>query len=295
MKFQSRGGVIGSPRAAARALRTFGAFAWIAWIAWAPAVATAAEPSITLETQLGTAWYAAEERRADGSPFNRESGRLQHMALEVRHTHGEWQWVGELSRASGVLGYVGQTQFGIPLYTRTDLRREDAALSLKHIVSPGFASARLSVGVGVSALRIVRDILPTPISSELTETLKARQLFLCAGAGTTLVLFGTPLTLSAVAMWRRPWAQTLDVDAHGLFEPLVLRPRATWSSRGGLSASVAAGRAVTLGLGVGIDLYRPGASGSALAYRGGVPVGSASYPGSRQRLTHTDIALDLQF
>jgi hypothetical protein len=292
MSFRNLGRVIGSPSAVTSVAR-----AWVlfALMAMAPALTAAVEQSAALEARVGSAGYVSEERRADGSLFNRESGRLQRMALELRYPWAEWQWVGELSRASGVLDYAGQTQFGIPLYTRTDLQREDAALSLRHTASPGLANVRLSVGAGVSALRIVRDIRPTPISSELTETLRSRQFVLSAGAGTTLVLIDQAMDLSAFALWRRPWAQTLAVDAHGLFEPLTLRPRAAWSSQAGLSASVAAGRAVRLGVGFGMDVFRPGASGSALVYRNGVPVGSASYPGSRQRLTHTDIALDLRF
>jgi hypothetical protein len=279
-------------RAFARRLGTVGVLAAAGCSPWCNA---ASGPSFELLPSVGTASYVAEELRPDGRVFNRESGRLRRTALELRGAWADWKIAGQWSSAHGVLDYVGQTQFGIPLYTATELRREDAAVSLWHVWPLGLSNTSLSLGGGLSALRIARDILPTPISSELTETLRSRQYQLSASVGSAQAFLGRTLNLSLFAAWRRPFAQSLEVDAHGTLDPLVLRPASTWSSQAGVVASMAFGRGITLGLEAGADRFRPGPGRGVTAYHNGLAVGSASYPGSQQRLTHTAITLGLQF
>ncbi len=256
---------------------------------WGFGVAQAA-PEISLSA--GRTRYDAVEPGSVGGPFNRESGSLDRRAIGLAQSFGAWRLGGQFSRASGSVDYAGQTQFALPLVTTSGVVREDLALSVQRLWPAFGERMTLSLGAGASALRSARDIRATPFSSELSETLRARQWLLEAGASTNGALLDRPLRFSFTARSSRPWRQTLAVDAHGLFDPLELEPQPRWSWQFGLAAQWQMAPAWALGLQAGWDRYRPGVGDSRAALRNGVPVGSASYPGSDQRMRSLDLVLN---
>jgi hypothetical protein len=248
----------------------------------------------TAETQIvaraGTARYVSEEPLPDGRVFNREQGSLQLSFVELRHALGDWTVRAALRQSRGTLDYAGQTQFGLPLFTQTDLARREVAIAAEH----GWQfddGPTLSLGGGIESLRTVRDIRSTPISGALTETLRTRQWVLTARAAMTTSLADQPLRWGTRLELTRPWSQSLAVDAHGAVDPLVLRPGQRWGGRLGFDAAWALGAALELGLSLGLEHYRPGASEAQTAFSGGIPVGSASYPGSVQKVRHLGLSL----
>lgn len=248
--------------------------------------------STRLQAGVGAAHYVSEEPLPDGRVFNREQGTLRRTTLELRLAEGAWAVTAALRQAHGTLAYRGQTQFGIPLYTQTDLSRCELALLAEHQWQPHEGGPTYTLGAGAEALRTVRDIRATPFTTPLTETLSARQWALGAAAVQDTALAGHPVRVTASAQLNRPFSQALAVDTHGVVDPLTLQPGKRRGGRLGWDMAMALGANVEIGLNLGARFYRPGASESATAYRGGMPVGSASYPGSVQTVRHCDLVLN---
>lgn len=245
-----------------------------------PAQAT----SFDLALQAGSARYTSEEFLPDGRLFNREQGRLgQSQLTGLLRLSAGWEAALQLRQASGTVDYQGQTQMGLPLFTQTRLVQEDGSLRL-HRRGPAWGGAiEWALGGGVGALRVGRDIQPTPISSRLTETLRARHWLLGGELARTQSILGVPVRGALALEWRKPWRQTLSVDTHGVLDGvLVLEPARRSAWRGGLSLEAQLQPGWRLGLNLSADLYQPGASAGQVVYRNGIPVGQASYPGSRQ-------------
>lgn len=177
----------------------------------------------------GSASYTAEERRADGQLFNRESGRLKLQSAWLKTSHAGVDLQLALTTGQGTLDYVGQTQLFIPLYTQTRLRQDGLQaridwplpLPLPAALAPGL-QLRLLTGLGTQRQR--RTILATGFTSELTETLRTTQVELGVGVDGQLPWgqgrWGWALQLRA----QQPLRQRLLVNAGTAFEALELQP-----------------------------------------------------------------------
>jgi hypothetical protein len=268
--------------------------------ATAAAASGESEPGATgprLVAGVGTARYVAEEPAPDGRVFNREQGALRRLCLGLGHTLGDWSLQATLTQDDGTIDYAGQTQLAIPLSTSTDLSRRAWTLAAGHTWQvdeegqEGEGGTTLTLSLGVQALRTERDIRATPISSRLTETLRTRQWQLGLGVSVPVTLAGAPLRLGATLQATRPWSHRLAVDTHGVVDALELRPGRRWGGQLGFDATLTLTPSVDVSAKLGWETYRPGASATQVAYRGSVPVGGASYPGSVQTLRHLGIVL----
>lgn len=232
----------------------------------------------------GRAHYVSEEPAPDGRIFNREVGTLLPVRLGVVHTVDAWSVVASLGEARGVIDYQGQTQFGVPLVTRTDLSRRSVGVAVSHRFRPFDAGPDISLGGGIESLRTVRDIRETPITTRLTETLHTRQWALTSSVSHSEMWGGLPLRVAASLQLDRPASHTLSVDTHGLVDPIELRPGKRWGARMAIDVGLAVGSQGELSLRAGFERYRPGASDARTVFSGGLPSGVASYPGSTQRI-----------
>lgn len=271
-----------------------------------PPALTAIQPTGTPAPEPAARWRIGWQRLADRHDsrellddrfvFNRESGTLPGWWVQLERAdddggHLAVQW----RQSEGRLDYAGYTQAGLPLQTRTRLRRQQLRLDL-----PGVATAvpwrglRLTLAAGplLDALREVRAIQPTPRSLPLTETLDS---LLLGAWGQLRLQAGPQLTLGLEARALRPLHQTLEVDSHGLLDTHVLRPsaagaatlswRLTWQADPHWAVELAHER----------EYRRIGTAPAVAVSRDGLPAGLSAYPGSRQASSVWQAGLTLSF
>ncbi len=246
------------------------------------ATVTGAAGTTQLIGSIGTARYVSEERLSSGTLFNREEGDLLRWELDLRHTVENWTWRLSAEQSSGTIDYRGRNQLGLPLRTLTDLKRDEFALGLEY--RWGWETFGATLGAGMDMLRTRRHIRPAAISGALTETLRSDQLFLRAGAFVETAFAERPLRLAGSLQLNQPFSQTLSVDTHGVADAFVLRPESRSGGRLRFDAAWSIGGNFDITCHFGQETYRPGPSAPATAFRNGVAVGGASYPGSVQKL-----------
>lgn len=272
----------------------------VAWRGWArgmllliAATATVGAWALEIGATLGSARYRSEETRPDGRVFNRESGTLATRSLSLHLPQAPLQIELRLAQATGDIAYSGQTQIGIPLFTRTRLRQQLVEAGLRHPLGglpDGLAAAVLA---GVDGRQQVRAIQPTALTSALTETAHSRSLTLGLALSTALPLAHGSWQLSWRGQWQRPWRQRLAVSTPSAFEPLELRPARHAGTDTALSLSWRPQPGLDLNLQLGSRRWQPGAAPPVLAWRKGIPVGEISYPGSRQKQSEVAAGLRL--
>lgn len=251
------------------------------------ALPVAAAPE--LRAWLGSAQYRADERWPDGRLFNAEHGRvrLAGAGLTLRLPQGGAALDLDITQARGALAYQGQTQLGVPLATRTRWH-EDRATLLGRVTRPLPAAAgpgwQAAASLGLRSRSALRAIQPTAFTTPLDEQLDATE----ALAG--LALHGRArlagLNLGARAEWRlsRPLAQRLAVEAPGGFERVDLHPARRSGQLKSLQFAWYSESGPALHWTWSTETLRPGRSQGVLAFRGRVPVGEVTFPGSAQRL-----------
>ena len=266
--------------------------AWLIVLFFAPATGAAAQPPASMdgrETRItgsvGTAHYSADERQSNGDLLNHEEGNLWRTTLGLQHAAGPWLVRGDFRESRGTLDYTGRTQLGLPLLTTTALSHRDLEVAAGYRW-PLAGTSSVAVIAGVEVLRTFRDIRATAFTTALTETLTSRRGALGSRAQTAVTVAGRPLRLAVSVDATRPWSQDLSVDTHGLTDALVLHPRPRWGRRVDFEAMWQVAGSIALGVSAGQEVLRIGSAPSVTAYRSGLPVGSASYPGTVQRLGH---------
>lgn len=275
-----------------------------------PAAALAAAligglPPAARALEAGVAAGAVQVRadeQLQGAAFNAERGTVDGATAWVRHARGPFGLELRAEGERGSLAYDGRTQFGLPLQTRTQWRREALAFGAHAWGAvPGLPDAlQLGAALQLRSWRSRRAIQPTFFTSELIES------FSVADAG-----FGPVLRWAwggdATARWQldarwltvRPHRQVLRVDAPGVFDPVALAP----ARRSGRQAELAlAWRPAPGGWGAwqlqaswGHERFRAGPSDTALVQRGAVPVGLVLYPGGTVGRTSLVLGAGLRY
>jgi hypothetical protein len=249
----------------------------------------ATQASYQWAVQVSQARYRAAET-SSGSTLDREQGNLQGAQLEFK---GEAGWVSgwaEVESMAGKPAYQGQTQIGIPLSTQTRLSLTDIRFAAGPAAFRLSSSDRVWLQVGMQQVRIGRNILATPLSSELEETLRSRS-WLVRSEWQHAFADHPALRMEGSAHFGSPQIQSIQVNTFGVFDPLVLHPASghEWAADAGCSYEFPA--AWRLRLSASFTQMRFGRSGAQLATSGGVPVAVAAYPGSTQSVTSVGITV----
>ena len=259
---------------------------------------TAASPATDRETHvsssLGVAAFTSEEHGADDQLLNHEAGRLWHTAVVLDHARGAWAVRAAFRQGTGTVDYRGQTQLGLPLLTRTGITNRELDMTVGYRWRPA-PLARVGVVGGAETLRTTRDIHSTAFSTELTETLTSQRWVIGPEIRGSLPVVGRLLRIAASLQFTRPWSQDLSVDTHGVTDALTLEPQPRWSQRLEVEATCPVGPSVDIGISASHEILHAGASPAVTAYRGGLPVGSASYPGNEQRVQHVSVVANWHF
>jgi hypothetical protein len=244
----------------------------------------------------GGAVQLRADEQLQGAAFNAERGTVDGAAAWVRHEHGPFGLRLRADGEHGSVAYDGRTQFGLPLQTRTQWRREALALDA-HAWSrlPGLPDTlQLGAALQLRSWRSRRAIQPTFFTSELIESFSVAD----AGLGPAVRWAwgdGARARWQLDARWLavRPYRQVLRVQAPGVFDPVVLAPARRSGSQGELAL---AWRPAPGPVGAwqvqaawAHERFQAGPSDLALVQRGPVPVGLVVYPGGT--LSRTSLVL----
>lgn len=191
------------------------------------------------------------------------------------------RWVLRAAQEQGELSYDGFSQLGIPIFTTTGLRVR--SLALRWSPRGRFEAGSVAIGGGAEAAhqRIDRAIQPGPQSQALNEILDASWI-----RGLLAVEWPAHGAWALHARARLAWpiARRLHVDTFGTYDAFALEPRARLSGDAGVGIEWRPATALRAGLWVTHETWRFGRSSTRDVTRDGAVVGTASYPGSRQRL-----------
>jgi hypothetical protein len=248
------------------------------------AYASAQAADVTLDVAPIRADYRATERSASNTVLNEETGTLQGLSLRAEARRSVDRLAFDVSNRQGTINYQGATQIGLPITTKTDLRIVDYALSYESYDRPLSELDRAwgwSGIVSVGSRHIERDILPTLVSTALSETLTWRY----ARFGTRLeYLPSDKVSVDAHAAFERGLNGTLDVNFHGLADNTTVYPSDANGYGVGLNVQWRAARHITIGASYDLHDQKYGASPTRNLTQSGVAIGQLRYPGSKQIL-----------
>jgi hypothetical protein len=191
------------------------------------------------------------------------------------------RWSVQVAHDKGDVAYRGLTQLALPVRTTTALDVKRAALRWTPSWEPGLGRVTFALHAELSYQLIVRAIRASPLSLPLTEKLDATSLR--GGILATLPL-NQAWRLQTEGQLSRPLAQHLKVNSFGFYDEFTLRPGAQTSRRIALGLVWQPATHWQGGLWASREYWRFGNSDNRDVTRDGTVVGSASYPGSRQRL-----------
>ena len=238
--------------------------------------------------------YNAEEQTQEIGILDEESGDLRGgtVALGARVQH--WTLALGAELADGTLAYTGRSQpFLFPITTTTRLERRNGTVSFGYQWETGTDST-LAVNVEASRREFGRDIRPSPLTSALTETTRS------SAAGVRIewrqiLLHRYGLGWSGHLLAEVPFRQTLEVDSHGVYDGFDERPGSRPYYGLALGPQLKVAENISVFAQFGYSLQRYAASPAVLIRKGGVPAGTASYPGSRQVMVSSQLGVNFSF
>lgn len=225
--------------------------------------------------------YDARETTTSGFVLNREQGDLPGVALALGLGGPLGHWTLQVAHEQGDVVYRGLTQLGLPVRTTTRLDVKRLLLGWSPQWELKLGPVALMPHAGLSWQRIDRAIQANAMASALTEKLDATAARL--GLMARLPLAGI-WSLQAEGQVSRPLHQSLHVNTFGFYDSFTLRPGARTADRLALGVVWRAAEHWQGGLWVSREHWRFGESVAREIFRDGEAVGSANYPGSRQRL-----------
>lgn len=262
-----------------------GAAGWLllsaAWLVL-PVVATAGvvqAPSVLLE--LRTHDYDARESTGGGFELNREQGKLDGLAVgfSLHGPAGQWSLLARQDK--GRIAYRGVNQLMLPVVTRTHLKVQVLELQWTPDWRARLGPIDLGGALELAQQRIDRAIQPSPSSQALSEVLEITWIRAAVVAEWP---FHPTLSLKVRESLAWPLRQELGVETFGAFDPFSLRPRARASHGAHAGIEWRPIEGLRAGLWVEGERWRFGRAPARTVYRDGEAAGSASYPGSRQKL-----------
>jgi hypothetical protein len=239
---------------------------------------------IELEAAIGAGSYSSLERSAGGALLNQESGALPLQGLHARVKKGAWSIAMNLSRHADTLDYLGVTQSGLPIGTRTQLALVQQGVSLGRQVelSP---SQDLIGRIGLRGLDIDRQILPGPLNSALHERLRATFFGVGLGYRWTHPLNSTfKVHLGLDLDWQQSTGSSLSFDTFGRYDLATLTPQRFSLLEFAIGLRFEHSSGFYSGLRLTTLNFSPSSSPSAVLTQAGAPVALVTYPGSTQRV-----------
>jgi len=236
--------------------------------------------------------YHAAEATPSGFVFDSEQGSLQGGQIEAGIATDPILTHFVYRTSAGNLAYQGHNQIGLPLRTRTDLRLSELRLGLGPSRTWPVGGGGLGGELGAAEQQIKRDILPSPMSGPLTETMRTRSLFVGASWLRPLSRASRFSCITSL-QYQRSRSRELRVDAHGAVDTLTLYPGAASAWLADLGLRYAPSPAWWLQINAGYTSMRFGTASPRIAMRAGMPAAIVSYPGSSQNIREIGLAATL--
>lgn len=254
---------------------------------WLGAAGTALA-QIDVDLAAVRARYDSIERFASGATANTEFGTLVGARGTMWWNAGPWGVGLGLSHLVGDIRYRGRTQIGFPIRTTTRLELQEVAVAGRwRLTDADFPGVTITAAAGMR--RIDRRIAASVFSTPLSEVLRWR--FAQAGLRMSWS-FGSGWIAGAEARVEQGTGARLDVDFHGVADPLQLTPGRGRGTRVAIEIGKYIAPGVALRLRASHSRQRYGASAWESYLRNGQPAGQARYPGSTQRLDEIQLVLD---
>jgi hypothetical protein len=262
------------------------------WPAFALCLLAGTAAATDVELHAGQARYEATETAPGGFVLNRDSGVLRGGSVALTQPlAADWRLRLLLQSLHGSLRYDGLTQLGLPLTTSTGLRLQRAELALAAAAWAVPGGFELVPALALGEQRIERAIAATPASLPTTETMHSRFIAIDAAMRRSFGSAALQLALRAAV----PLRQRLDIDTFGVYDSYSLQPQRQGSTRLTLRGEWAFAPGWTLAAEAGSETLKFGNADGRLVTAGGQPAAISSYPGSRQRLRSTAVAVTAAF
>lgn len=257
-----------------------------AWLALLTPVAALAQPEEKWALSIGAATqhFAYREFSDSGTLFNQEDGAIPGVALSLGRSHDRWRFVGDFSYHAGDVAYVGQTNTGLPISTRTKQNMVDLSLRAEFWqATTGGLDYALYFGTGFHHRE--RDIQPTrtadgrPVSG-LFETYQ----WWFGLLGAKAVLHASPRVRWLLdARLTRPLNPSVTVDFGGRFDETRLSLGEHWGARLALPWHYTLSRATDFTVEPFAESHALGRSATMPLTRNGLPAGAVYQPRSENR------------
>jgi hypothetical protein len=232
--------------------------------------------------------YVATEHRQNGAFFDKERGLLAGPSVSGEAWWGAWRLRGSAAALGGDVEYLGQTQIGFPIASRSHVRET----ALEAGATYRLGSTPFFVGLAFDSRTVDRRIESTPLSSPLHESLRLLELGPEWGARWEWP-FGLELALRA--SWRVIVHAEFDVDFEGAFEDARLSLPGSDAMTAVLEGSFALWPRVRVVADGFAETFAPARSGSAPLVQNGAVSGAFQYPGSVQTQWGARVGLALRF
>lgn len=230
---------------------------------------------------LESRWREVDDR---GATLLRERGHLPEAALTLAaRGPGSLQALLRLSHAEGRRAYDGQTQAGVPLGTRTDLREQALQLQALWGDEDGWR-----VGARLTGAITHRGIRSTPLAAGYPERHQRWLSTLVLATGGPLATTGMRWGVEGIAGGGP--AGRMDVDLPGYDAVRLQTGRATTAGAAARLSGRWAG-AWHWRLELQHQATRSGAGTAAALLRAGQVVGSVSQPASRASTTRLQLSI----
>ncbi len=239
-----------------------------------PVPGMASPKELSFSAFMETANYMSDEYRF-GMLFNRENGTLTGSYLRGGYIKGPWRSVVEYRNISGTIDYQGQTQFGIPIESQTDLKYSQSGI----LTAYQAGNTPLYAGIALRSRDLERRIRATPITQALHETLRQTEWGPVVGAAWDPA---ENISFSVQFMALITERSTLDVDFLGSYDAGKLTLPRNSSRDLQITLLYRIDPSYSFAIEVCGQRFTPEKSSPALLTTNGIPVGLYNYPGSTQ-------------
>lgn len=274
-------------------------------IGWMCALLTLAAPVATSAQALGK-WtfsvagsmqnYDYREIGDNGNLLNQETGSIPGVALSIDYAVDQWHIVGDIIHHRGGVTYVGKTNNGIPITTRTEQSLTQVAMRAEYW--PANVTAvdhALYFGLGFHDQD--RDIKPTQtsIGAPVLGLFETYQWWLGFGGAKLVIYKSDRVNWQLDARLTRTVKPTVTIDFNGRFDNTRLDLGERWGVRLELPWKYALSRNTEMTVVPFVEKQSLGRSSTEALTSRGIPVGSVNEPRSESRNFGIQIGVSQRF
>jgi len=249
-------------------------------------------PHFGLDAGFSFLHFDYREYRKDGQQFNRESGYIPGVVLNLGRTAGAWDILGTLSYYGADINYHGETQFGAPVRTTTKEGLYAFALQIGKQVILASTIAPVRVYGEIGYRHWERDIRSTSIATGPIENYRWHY----ASVGATVpVVQASWGEVAFDARISRTFDSSIDVSFRNLYESVYANLGNRNGFRFSLPISLPLRPKYVLHIEPFLEEWAFGSSNTVNLTQNGSIVGTLLEPRSETRTTGITVSLQKLF